>query len=1544
MLRKLLGLALFVIGAMLIPAQVQYAKKVTDIHAGVLLINSWQVYDASNVYSYPENGAPFVWYNLESLRAAKPADWSFSNPHGSTVITHQINLEWTALQAANGGNLADVPAEDSGTILGKNSAPYWEVLLDGTSETDLADYDILSMSIRGPMSLNANEREKLRAYIDQGGVLWVDLAAATQLDVVNGAPVAVGMSSGPGSFLADTKHPILNTPNEVTLQQVAKALTDTSCITPANLSSAGAGTLANILETIEPDFNNLADVVHDSSSNSVISVAKIGSGYIVLTAGGIGDTLNRGISGGTNNHFYADKPALDSKSIAAGSIIANAVALNSSYSEPFTGSRKTNAQTVDLHAPLLRQFYASLPLSPGNRNFVPPATFKGLFIVSANDRIYVYDGTPGNDLNGDGNPDDGVVDSDLSSGLDLLWVSAAMPGPISSPTCVTVANPSGSATANQILVVDSAGTVHSFDPFEFLTNTSLDLNNVPEKYSVVPPGGAADFDLSADGRGPYAPTIDEGLAYIGDTQTGPTSRVGRMWVMNPATGAQVTSSNPWMLGGPSSIDIMELSGPPTVGYIPIQDNSGGQDLVAYLPIRPDSTGVTLQPAQLVSLWLGAKGERPNDVQASGSTLVVRTRANLSGLKIYVGAGSDPLGIKVSVIRASTGIPLTAAQLSALFDGSVSQGPDGILTFGLSGSWDSDYSMRIDYRIDLGSGALALTTQVRRGVLTFPDAGRTRRILGGVAMGPGGNIYVSLSDQARGGSFYAFKEDGRGLFRMLYRYELYDQFSMTLLSATPVTVRETFINEDPITTNLGADFQGPFTDLTLQSPPAIHGGLVFATATANVGPSNLPETVLMAFKANPEPVKIPVGNITDTFSVVQPDIAASVNLGTPEQTIIAQSGQFTYEEPGQNGYITFDNLMAARTGRISNALSQSQPIIIREQGVPDKVIEPDQVGGTWSPLVWYSVLEGQSTQSPPMITGNTVFVSGNSKLPDLLNGATPATATDRGVMFAIDADLQPLAPIAFPNSVRPWMTQVPMITNSGSGVQGNDVIRWPQSNGVKTFADWETRFFQTTLRPGDTSFGVAAGDGALFTWGSSSVYGFTRGDLLIADEGRLLRLDGAGSPLWSSDASLGSGSDAQDTTTTTVRTLVHPTRAYRLGSDQIVAVDPASNRVVRLNVAGREIRSITDFKLDPTEGVHNGFRPDGYVAGSPLKLNGPSDIVTFSDFVDSTANPFADPSALEYWVHYVIADSGNSRIIEIVDRYAADPTTRQVFDPIVDLSGNKQLGILKWHSPSNYSGKQFHYNSVARVFNPSTSNFTYAGGIGNATPTSTDLGLTQTTSTSEREASTGNGGIVLFNGSQTYAVSSFTMPAIGADVFYNNTSNTFSSTATPQRTKMIGNVNSVTMRYVTVGAESRLAIMFTNASGVYEIYQPTVGADQPWVCRWALPNQMYSAMRRDSSNVATGENPRSMLAMFARRLDSGEVIVANSYLGKTRALTPFTGEVVLLNGDMDPSVNNSLPGFDFGKQNFGFSSLSVRLAVSTLTDLRSITAPVFADFK
>jgi len=302
MFRKILALALFIIGAGLIPAQVQYARKTTEIHAGVLLIDSWRLYGASLYYAYDQNGEPFVWYNLDQSRSVKPSGWNIVNPHGSTVMTTELTNRWTAIQGSVGGNIAPLDS-----VLTKADAPYWEVPLGLTTDTQLDDYDILSLSVRGDLSLTTKERERLHSFMDQGGVLWVDVDQNTNLDPINGLAFAFDKSgAASGSITADLNHPLLARPNQLSLSQVASMESDASSgFVPADPANYGAGSLASMLETIVPQFSQIQTVASDSSG-TLLGVVKIGNGFMVVTARGVGNSLNRGKdpSNPNNDQFY----------------------------------------------------------------------------------------------------------------------------------------------------------------------------------------------------------------------------------------------------------------------------------------------------------------------------------------------------------------------------------------------------------------------------------------------------------------------------------------------------------------------------------------------------------------------------------------------------------------------------------------------------------------------------------------------------------------------------------------------------------------------------------------------------------------------------------------------------------------------------------------------------------------------------------------------------------------------------------------------------------------------------------------------------------------------------------------------------------------------------------------------------------------------------------------------------------------------------------------------------------------------------------------
>jgi hypothetical protein len=381
------------------------------------------------------------------------------------------------------------------------------------------------------------------------------------------------------------------------------------------------------------------------------------------------------------------------------------------------------------------------------------------------------------------------------------------------------------------------------------------------------------------------------------------------------------------------------------------------------------------------------------------------------------------------------------------------------------------------------------------------------------------------------------------------------------------------------------------------------------------------------------------------------------------------------------------------------------------------------------------------------------------------------------------------------------------------------------------------------------------------------------------------------------------------------------------------------------------------------------------------LNAPRDILAFDtvETAASAASSLTAPDAatpFEYWRHYLIADSGNQRLVEIVDRLAYDPTTGTL-GSAVTVGGVPQVGMLLWHSPGNLSGKNFDYVSISRVFvpnvpltSPVTGRYVYVAGIGSSLPSSVDLGVGQLdgTTTQLRESAGGNGGVVVFDPlsiSGAQVINALDVPAIGAGVFFNEATRLFDSAAQPARTIYPGGTSAADRRMKLTGVQSvtarpaldpgtggpSVAIMVAEATGVYEfnytllntgaVSTPTVG--------WMLPGTVYKVLRRVASSEARlAKNPQQFRPTFAKRLSSGEVLVVNGYVGYTRGneavngtggfvftnQSQFSGEVLQLDGS-----------WNAGRlllRNLGFNSQSILFELPPISGTRGIVSPVFAD--
>lgn len=1605
MLRRLAGLAsLALLTAHAMAAQQSYAQRTQTIHAGIVLVDTMRVSAGGPLANYN----PFVWQNMNSNKRIKPAGWSFANPSAPSRVTDEIFQRWSAIKAQIGPADPNFNVAPIGSAITKQDAPYWEVRLSTATDTQMGNYDVLLLSAYNTVSLNSAEREKLRRFVDQGGILWVDTNDVTVMDPINNVPSPFVQLNGGVSRLtyADIFHPLLSKPNKVSLANLEALATEGNRM---NISAVLQSSLTNVdmlAQTQEGDSMGLQPIA-GNTNGPVISMSRIGDGFLVVTSRGYARSLNEvRLQAGNydlNQRYNAMAPTVDSAADNAAKLTVNMINLTSSFTQPGQGTRKQNSTLADQSAPLMQSYGA---VTAGALNTSSAAVlYKGLLVVTTANKIVVYDANPKSDLDRDGNPDDGFQDYSLGSTTDEIWESDILPGPISAPVCTEMPNASGVPT-DQILVTDHNGDLQIFNAFPatggILSNRQdIQAPNFGGKVLTHP---SPDPDFS--NGGPYAPVVQDGLVFVSDTISSGFAGVlsGREWLVDGRTGTALTTNQQWVVGGSGVLP--EPSGPPTVAYIPIADNSGGVDRVIYLPGRPAGQG-PFPTAGITSIWVGSKGETPppGAIQLSPTTLVIQTRANRQGLPVFAPAsGNSPLGIKLTIIK-NNGDPLTPAEMAFYFKNTVSQ-VSGELTYQLNNPLPTvgndgvtpDFGVRVDYTIDWGGVPPGLQPAIVRGSYNFPDdlsVGRTanlrRKILGNLAVSPQGTIYAVVSTgrwgrsnpsagndpiEDSGGSFYMVREEGRGSFRMLSRYDLFGPHSYALNQVPPVTYPATLPDNDDLT-NMGgiATFlKGPFTRLTFTGGPTVRNGIVYVTATGLKNkPFPIPFTVLMAFNGEPDVPEIKVGALPNGFQIVQPDITQSPVKNNPTRfNVLQQGAQFTYEQEAGADYgtIRFPNLANVTRGLVSQSLSLSQPIILRVPGSPDQILVPEAKGGRWSPLLWFAVLHGMANSSSPMVTGNTLFVGGDSALPAFVTPPVSFPPPTTGILAGLNADISPTDPFMVPDPTRPWILQQEQLRILGGSptdpnLDPNPNFRWPQIRGVQSFSVWRQRLLQTTLGTYPNSavnvLGMASGDGTFVAWGNLSggngIYAaFNRADFIFADQGRIGRFDASGNPIWTSDSAVNAGNSMDVNSTTTVKGIVRPTRAYAVGDTDILVADPGSNRVMRLDASGRENRSISGLKVDPN------FQPEGFQQNEPVTLNQPSDVTTFQTYIAAAQNPFTSPQPIEYWVRYVIADTGNERIIEVVDRYNVDPTTRRILDP-VSINGKPQLNILYWHSPATFSGKGFAYTSLTRLlYNPSSpTGYYYVAGVGNRMPSRADFGLdTATGGTGQlRATGDGNGGIIIFDPSNprnTQVINEVAVPAIGADAFWNASTGTFNSPAVASTTTRLGGVTSVTARNTSLSGSPTTTIMFTDSKGVYEI----VPVGSTWTVDWMLPNEVYRVMRGtnavfDTSGSApfngpggpTANNAADLRATYARRLDSGDVLIVNGYSGTTRGGTPFSGEIVQINGLIDPNPvtagnPNVAAGFSFSKVNFGFGTLSIQFELPPITGARGLVLPVFAD--
>jgi hypothetical protein len=732
-------------------------------------------------------------------------------------------------------------------------------------------------------------------------------------------------------------------------------------------------------------------------------------------------------------------------------------------------------------------------------------------------------------------------------------------------------------------------------------------------------------------------------------------------------------------------------------------------------------------------------------------------------------------------------------------------------------------------------------------------------------------------------------------------------------------------------------QRQWMNFTFRGAPIYYDGAVYAFGEGLFGPFGLPPafpyTIVIALDAEPEQFVIDLGapiTATGDIRISQRDYGRS---GPNPITNIVSTLTYSPNSPNPDikvdftaGQIRITGFAQAEGGGqirlLENVLSLTQPVLV-SVGTFNALVDPDRIAGNWNNLRWYAVLLGQQLKANPVLVGDTMY------LPCEITVPTDSGLQTFGGILGIATD---------PYRLQPDLAQrkgqagtVPRV-DPANPLKYQSIIRWPFIDDLITNLEDDPdpeaflrelfRRFEKGFQTGTGLSPIAVGEGLLVISSGQGLHAYSRQSTIIADESRLLEVDTAGRVVWSTENTQLDFYTGSIVASKARYPITPNARVYRYGENELLIVEPERNRVAIIDRAGAEIRTITQFIPDRVPLRDNNgnitqivnlrnesVAPNSnYIAGAPTNLRNPTDVTVWTEFVPADRNPYTNPQRLEYWIHYTITDAGNARVVDIVDRYQADPQTYTVGAPVQHPDLGPMLGVLYWMTPSQRLERNYRYVSAQR--------FEYWDGrqtrIGFAT-------LVQNTAASAFEAAgmgdpldprTPEAGMItlqlIVNGrDQTIYIRRMTLPdrrdvPILAPVAIDTAK-----------------------RSARGGDEAGLYLLVTTSTGVYELQVPltgTVGDTLP--VTWMVTNEMYTDQirRRIGGNDLADDGNGNLLRPIlfkprqARYLPNGNVLIVNGYNGTTLVRS---GNSV---------VEREFPGevfeLDANAYNLGFSNASI----------------------
>ena len=1220
-----------------------YADQAKRIKAGVIILPGAAMTGAGR----PN---PYIFYVMDQRTDLKPSGWDFYNPFAPSHVTADIaENRWKNTYRV-------------GDVVDKSMGCYWEVPISLTLPEDLAQYDVLFLTgyndaIYLNVKFSSRDKEKLRKFVDNGGVLWVDYERTstnpikqTVMDWMTFFIPTVYFKEGgagmgvPAIVPMQTRfHSLLNRPFFLSQTDIQR------------LGGYGPTTTANTEYVVLGGFaaNQFVPIV-TRGGNTAICAAQYGSGYVVVTADNVGQAITNPVGVQvvpTQNNPNLERcggmfNAAQPEDLRFAYNIVNWGSEHSTYQK---NPRRTGSSFAEIGMSLVELWsYKATDEKAAGRKVTtvlptdssPAILDDMIFYVDGDNVLRAFDLSPIRDRDGDGDPDDGIRDYSLGAQCDTLW-EVDLGGRSSPPTAAYAPIVDGEPAVPAVFVVSASGLVRGFNALEFTrTTTSMSGGPTPQPYF---PGTdpLLKFNQFALNDPVAAPTYADGALYAGDGY-------GLLHVHDFLSG-----NKEWCHPRITGITPMGAPCAPSVGYF-YDPTSGATEQVAYIATHGGTTDGTVRsyPIRVFNEVLTRQ-----NTSATGA-LRLRTRS----VNTFIQPGTFALYWSNSIAgdpNVVTGVTISSVPGEFLVTDPLAEGAlngGGVIT--------ADYQLQYVNDTLLPTNPNYYNTPQFRSIGIRHPAPSPNSDNAGISGSPAAGKNDILYFGTENGQFYAVKESGRGTnvyapLTVKWRWYLRDPKVNEILTWTPTD----------------GSCLGPKYVWTpkwrIVGAPALVGDMVyFVVNDDNHEGKGRSQGYLLAFKADPVFSITLDKEITPITPVTVMQADNMTNANPPPQYLAVAFTDLDKATPNTTVLVDFDTrkiTFANFRARNGPELTASEDMIVSYQPfdpslplgtTPPNIEEShpafatgarDQVNN----LVWFIRIQptilGVSTPlkitSSPTAMGNVIYFGCSG-----------------GYLCAVD-----VGKAGDPNVG----TMAPLINRTAGGAIMNSA---PSGVMMKywldTYAKGKPMTEDTT---NDITASVAGSHGMLAVASAAGLSIMYNPVTLVADGNRLVEVNADGT-LWTCDstnsfaganaeAQSGSGADKPVFGASNIP-FNRPSVARKAYVGGTIVADTGNNRIVHIDKGGTAIWEIKDFvQFGSVESAALGLPYPMLAPGSPMELNKPTDVTCWMTMAPMDISNASSQMLPVY--HYLIADSGNQRVVEIVNRY--DMVTKMHRNYLVQVS-------------------------------------------------------------------------------------------------------------------------------------------------------------------------------------------------------------------------------------------------------------------------------------